>query len=68
MRAPRRHHQAGAASALCCLLLLGAAGPVADVSWQHISSKDGQRPDPGGSNQQTGTLIADLDAMAPWTS
>jgi hypothetical protein len=63
MRALWRHHLAGTAIALCCLVLFGAAGPVADldVSWQHISSKDGQLPDPGGSNQQTGTLIADLD-------
>ena len=39
--------------------LIAAAG--AEIRWQRLSSADGRLPNPGGSNQQTGILTADLD-------
>jgi sugar phosphate isomerase/epimerase len=39
-----------------------AAGCLAaDIRWIRISSKTGELPDPVGSNQQTGLLVANLD-------
>ena len=50
---------------LAFLLLLAAAlTPAispAQIRWTHLSSSAGQFPTPAGSNQQTGSLIADLD-------
>ena len=46
---------------LACFFSFSALGPAADVRWQRLSSKEGQLPSPGGSNQQTGLLVADLD-------
>jgi len=42
-------------------LLAGGISVAADVSWTRVSSKNGDLPDAGGSNQQTGLLIAQLD-------
>jgi hypothetical protein len=44
-------------------LLTGAAlvATAADVRWTHLSSTRGELPNPGGSNQQTGVLVAKLD-------
>jgi sugar phosphate isomerase/epimerase len=52
---------------LGCLLVLSAAcqsrpSPRDDrIHWRHLSSARGELPDPGGSHQQTGLLIANLD-------
>jgi sugar phosphate isomerase/epimerase len=52
---------------LGCLLALSAACrtrvPPGDdrIHWRHVSSSRGELPDPGGSHQQTGMLIANLD-------
>ena len=46
---------------LSCLLFCSYLSLAADVHWQRISSEDGQLPNPGGSNQQTGALVADLN-------
>src|SRR5437660_2008730 len=32
-----------------------------EPKWTHLSSKNGDLPAPGGSTQQTGALLADLD-------
>ena len=44
--------------ALAALLLVPA---LAQVTWTRLSSSKGELPDPGGSNQQTGVLVANLD-------
>ena len=43
------------------VILLACVAGAADPSWQRLSSADGQLPNPGGSNQQTGVLVADFD-------
>ncbi len=43
---------------LAAVLLVPA---MAQVTWTRLSSSKGDLPDPGGSNQQTGVLVADLD-------
>jgi hypothetical protein len=50
----------------CATLLLGllltlASCWAADVRWSQLSSKRGELPEPGGSTQQTGLLVANLD-------
>lgn len=44
----------------CSLLALAMA---ADIRWTHLSSTKGDLPNPHGSNQQTGILIANLDGQ-----
>ncbi len=45
------------------LLVVGVAEQSAQkkIEWVRLSSKDGNLPSPGGSNQQTGSQVADLD-------
>jgi hypothetical protein len=48
---------------LLLLVLVTAcfAAPPGSIRWTHLSSAIGDLPNPGGSNQQTGLLIANLD-------
>lgn len=48
-------------STLAMLLMAGALPAFADIQWGHLSSAKGELPNPGGSKQQTGALVADLD-------
>jgi sugar phosphate isomerase/epimerase len=45
--------------ALLSLTIAACLG--ADPKWVHLTSRNGDLPDPGGSNQQTGLLVANLD-------
>ena len=51
-------------TAVRILAVFLAAGGLAgaDIRWIHLSSKTGELPSPGGSHQQTGVLVADLDS------
>ncbi len=53
---------AAAASTIvpACVIALLARG-TAEIQWTDLSSRTGDLPAPGGSTQQTGNLIADLD-------
>jgi hypothetical protein len=45
-----------------CLIFLATAGSfAADLQWKHPSSSTGDLPLPGGSTEQTGALVVDLD-------
>lgn len=48
-------------SRLLWSLWLPLACAAADVRWVHVSSVNGAVPNPGGSNQQTGLLVAELN-------
>lgn len=52
----------GRAFRLAVVLLFAASGPAFDqVTWKFLSSSQGDLPNPGGSHQQTGLLVANLD-------
>jgi sugar phosphate isomerase/epimerase len=44
-----------------CSGFFAAMSLAADIRWVHLSSEKGAIPNPGGSNQQTGLLVAELD-------
>ena len=50
---------------VCSGILMVAASfaIAAEVNWTYLSSSRGDLPNPGGSNQQTGMLIANLDGQ-----
>ena len=43
------------------LMLVVLAASAAEVRWTHVSSANGELPNPGGSNQQTGILVVDVE-------
>lgn len=43
------------------ILFWGTHLPGAEINWTHLSSSNGDLPVPGGSTQQTGAVVADLD-------
>lgn len=45
---------------LVTVILLPVAARQAEPTWTHLSSASGDLPNPGGSNQQTGALVARL--------
>jgi hypothetical protein len=45
------------------LALLAAGAWAAEIQWVHLSSTRGELPNPGGSHQQTGLLVANLDGQ-----
>jgi hypothetical protein len=42
-------------------VVAGLAAAGGEVRWEHLSSKTGELPAPGGSPQQTAAVVADLD-------
>ncbi|MCL4854399.1 MAG: VCBS repeat-containing protein [Bryobacteraceae bacterium] len=48
---------------LCFFFVLVGCGTATsfEIKWVHLSSRNGDLPDPGGSNQQTALLAADFD-------
>jgi hypothetical protein len=42
-------------------LVLVTPRPAREIKWLHLSSRNGDLPNPGGSNEQTGLLVANLD-------
>lgn len=44
--------------------LLLAVSAAAEIKWTKLSSKNGDLPNPAGSDQQTGVLVANLDKSA----
>jgi len=52
-----------AALSSCAFAVLVLAAPHAalEIKWLHLSSRNGNLPNPGGSNEQTGLLVANLD-------
>ncbi len=60
----RRKNCALAAAALSCAfaaLVLSTSDAAREIKWLHLSSRNGDLPNPGGSNEQTGLLVANLD-------
>jgi len=59
------HHRPITLPALLLLIGLGmlllAAPNAKEIKWLNLSSKNGELPTPSESNQQNGSLIADLD-------
>jgi hypothetical protein len=47
--------------AIVLALALTAVGHAAEIQWQHLSSKAGDLPAPGESQQQTACVVVDVD-------
>jgi hypothetical protein len=64
IQADRRKNCALAAAVSSCAfaaLVLAAPHAAREIKWLHLSSRNGDLPNPGGSNEQTGLLVANLD-------
>src|SRR5437879_10842689 len=64
IRSNRKKRCALAAAVSSCAfaaLVFAAPDAAREIKWLHLSSRNGDLPNPGGSSEQTGLLVANLD-------